>query len=561
MLLRYPGKVLTASILGIAVGMAGWAMAIFIQSVLDRAEDLGYVRLLAIAVAIVIAVRAGLIVFRRLFQLAFVRGLERRLAREYVDHLLRADYLSLTGYGTSDLYQRFRGMEHFRNALEDRLLGLFFDVFIVLAAGAIIFTHSPLLSILAAAGAVVPAVIVRWFRKSIERTFEETQRRDSDVMKACMDAFSGMRDLRVLGGAGDWSRRIDEKHESFQSSRFRHLRKLSILGTATSLFSSLIHVAILAIGAALLASKDLSAGQLMFIYTLSGFMLGPIENLVVSWIFFDSAIVALRRREEILTIPPEPRGFRPWPEDWTIRLEAASFGYVPGRPVLREISIEIPQGSSLAIVGESGAGKSSLLFLLSGLVRPVSGDVRIGGVPVHEIDRTEFSRFVGVVYQNPRLFHGTVRDNLLLGRDDRPADEELARILRQAGVDFVSSGNVPFDPDAPGFSSGEIQRLAIARALCRTPRVLLLDEPTSNLDSATEEAVWSALALRPKSCTLVFVTHRLKSSTVADRVLVLEDGRIAETGTCPELMEARGIYYDLWSRQMPFPPPFPTRIR
>jgi subfamily B ATP-binding cassette protein MsbA len=314
-------------------------------------------------------------------------------------------------------------------------------------------------------------------------------------------------------------------------------------------------VALLYAGALAQNEGDLSQGGLAFAFGMSGTMLGPLENLVVSWIFYEDANVVFERRAEVLGLPPESSGNKMVTTSLRGDLEVRSLGFeYPGRGIVLEgVSFVVPFGSSLAIVGESGAGKSTLLAILAGLLQPMKGDLLLGGISISEVGPASWRKSIGAVFHRPILFDGTLAENILLGLQatSTAALTSAASAARVDGLlkDLPEGFSTRVTGGGTGFSAGQVQRLAIARALARDPDILLLDEATSNLDEESESAIWNVLKSTSPSRTLVFITHRLKTSALADRILVLKGGRVVEWGSFDELMLKQGTYCELWQRQ------------
>jgi ATP-binding cassette subfamily B protein len=210
--------------------------------------------------------------------------------------------------------------------------------------------------------------------------------------------------------------------------------------------------------------------------------------------------------------------------------------------VLRDVSFRIPSGQAVAVVGESGAGKSSLVRLLTGFYPPSAGRIRVDGIPLGERNRNAYRRSLGVVLQDNHLFEGTVRHNVVFGRTGATADQ-VADALARAGVDL--SPDHPVADRGVNLSEGQQQRLALARAFLSRPAILLLDEATAALDGRSDRL------LRAPSeawgCTSVMVAHRLTVAAVADRILVLENGRLVEDGDHQTLLARNGVYTRLWN--------------
>lgn len=559
LLKAYPWQTAAAAFTGLLVGMMGWGTAIFVQYVVDHTHDLGRLHLLAFAVAFVLLLRGGVSLVRRSLQVHLARKIETDLSDRYVNHVSRLEMRFYEKYPTGDLLARLRGLEVLRNAFEDRFLGVTFDAILVLIAAGIMVRHSITLALVATVGAALPGLMIVCIRNSIKRSFDDLRRGEGDLSSRCMDALIGIRDLRLTEGENWVLSRIKKTYRGLQDFRIRHIMKLTWLGAAIGLVSAMSGILVLVLGAGDVASGRMSQGQLMFMFTMAGTMLGPLEQLASSWISFDEASVAFARFNEVLLLPAEPREAPPRNAGMKgeLRLEDVSFGYRSGQPVLNGVNLHVPAGSSLAIVGDSGAGKSTLLSLFAGLYVPDSGRVLIDGADLRSHGLPWVRRWTGVVFQNPHLFEATIEENIRMGRWDATMDEvrDAARLARaDEFINRLADGyRTRVSRSGSNFSGGQVQRIAIARALVCNPRVLLLDEATGNLDAHTEAAICGTLTEGVR-CTRLVITHRLSTTTRMDQIAVMEQGRVAELGTFDELMQSRGLFHKLWQRQNPLVP-------
>lgn len=555
---QYPWRTAAAAGMGLVVGMMGWGVAWLVQAVVDHTGNLDKLYLLGGAVTAVLVLRGVLSLVRRSLQVQLARGIESKLADRYFDHVTQLEMRFYDKYHTGDLLNRLRGIEVLRNAFEDRFLGVTFDAVLVMIAAGVMARYSLALAVIATIGASIPAIIIVVIRNSIKRSFEDMRRLDGDLSNHCMDALQGVRDMRLSEGERWIRTRIKDAYRHVQDFRIRHMMKLTVLGAGTVFVSAFTSVAVLIMGARLVGAEHLTQGQLMFLFTMAGTMLGPLEQLASTWISFDESSVAFSRYKEILGLPAEPRE-ESRENGATIRgaitFDNVSFGYRAGQPILSDVSLHIDEGTSVSIVGESGAGKSTLLSLLAGLYVPDQGRILIDQRDMRELGVEEVRRHIGVVFQNPHLFNATLEENIRMGSwNATPEDVRRAARLAHADgfIERLPEGYAsPVQRAGATFSGGQVQRIAIARALVGNPKILLLDEATGNLDAQTEAAIWATLTESGVRCTRVFITHRLSTTCRTDRIIVLDKGRICETGTFQELMQQQGHFHKLWRRQMP----------
>lgn len=338
--------------------------------------------------------------------------------------------------------------------------------------------------------------------------------------------------------------------------KVRYLRSLSFVqGTAVNA----LRTSILFLMLYLIFARQISVGQFFALWIYSFFIFGPLQELGTVINTYREAEVSLAAFQQILDTPPEPRPANPVRLAALSRLVFEGVGFrhqSAAAPAVQDVSFEVRRGETVALVGPSGAGKTTLVKLLVGLYRPQTGRILYDGEPQDRVDLEQLREKIGFVTQDTQLFSGSIRENLLFvrpGASDPECLEVLARaacegLLARAdrGLDtLIGEGGVKV-------SGGEKQRLSIARALLRRPQLLVFDEATSSLDSLTEEEIARTIrdVAHDHSGMTVLIAHRLSTVMHADRILVLERGRIVEQGRHDDLLERKGLYYAMWRQQV-----------
>ncbi len=373
------------------------------------------------------------------------------------------------------------------------------------------------------------------------------------------ESLSGVRVVQSFTREDYEKSRFRESIEKTFSLAMQRLRISALFGPVVSFLGFAAVVAVFWFGGREVLSGNLTAGQLFMFLVLTLTIAGSIGQFSGLWTGLQEALGATRRLFEILDtetdITEAPDAVALPRVQGHIKIEALNFAYLdhPEDLILQDINLEIQPGEVLALVGPSGAGKTTLVNLIPRFFDPDQGSIRIDGYDLRQVQVRSLREQIGLVPQETLLFGGTVRENLLYGRLEA-SEEELVAAARSANAhDFIMDLPNGYDTivgeRGVKLSGGQRQRLAIARALLKDPRILLLDEATSSLDSDSEGQVQQALQYLMQGRTSIVIAHRLSTIQNADRIAVLDDGRLVEAGTHQELLAAGGLYAHLYRRQ------------
>jgi len=371
-----------------------------------------------------------------------------------------------------------------------------------------------------------------------------------------------LRNIELVKSLGLAQQEIDHLNATtakilkLELKKVKYLRSLSFIqGT----FVNFLRTSILFLMLYLIFTQRITVGQFFSLFIYSFFIFGPLQelgNVVNTW---RETEASLENFETILAMKPEPRPEHPvtiGPLE-KLRFDRVTFQHQSAsRPALRDISFEVRRGETIAFVGPSGAGKTTLVKLLVGLYRPHNGHIFYNGTREDEIEIDGFRERIGFVTQDAQLFSGSIRENLLFVSPDA-TDEECLDVLRQASVESLLARaekglDTVIGEGGVKVSGGEKQRLSIARALLRRPQLLVFDEATSSLDSLTEEEISQTIrdVATSRDAVTILIAHRLSTILHADRIYVLERGQIVEFGRHEELVERKGLYYAMWRQQV-----------
>jgi ATP-binding cassette, subfamily B, bacterial len=408
---------------------------------------------------------------------------------------------------------------------------------------------------------IVPPMIALtlWYTRASDRGYGRVRDRIADVLADLSESLAGIR----LIAAFNRRKHNVIHHRNVTGEHFDANVAMAKVGAlyapGTEIIGIAGQLAMLYVGGRMVAAGELTLGELTaFILYLAAFF-APIQALVQLYSTYQSGQAAVRKLRELLgtrpTIEQKPDAKRLPPLEGAIELDHVRFAYADGSPVLDDVTLRVEPGEVLALVGPTGAGKSTVAKLVTRFYDPQAGRVLVDGHDLRDVDLQSLRSQLGVVPQEPFLFHGTLRDNLLFARP-AATPAEIAAACSAVGLDDIAA-RLPRGLDTPVFergaslSAGERQLIALARAILAQPRVLILDEATSNIDMQTEARIERALDHVLGGRTAIIIAHRLATARRATRIAVIDGGRVVETGSHDELVARGGRYAEMfatWAR-------------
>jgi subfamily B ATP-binding cassette protein HlyB/CyaB len=473
-------------------------------------------------------------------------------------HLLALPIAYFQARRVGDSVARVRELENIRNFLTSSALTLVIDLFFTFVFLAVMFFYSPLLTWIVLASfpfyIAISAGVTPLFRRRLDEKF----RRGAENQAFLVECVAGAETLKSMAVEPQMQRRWEEQLAGYVAASFRVLNLGNTSSQTVQLVSKLVMAAILYYGARLVIDGDLTVGELVAFNLLAGRVSSPVLRLAQLWQDFHQARLSVERLGDILNTPAEPvyspsRTALPAIRG-DVTFEHVTFRYrIDGPEILRDISLKVPAGQLIGVVGPSGSGKSTLGKLVQRLYVPESGRVLVDGVDLAQVDPAWLRRQIGVVLQENVLFNRSIRDNIALGDPAIPTERVVAAAKLAGAHEFILELPEGYDSiveeRGSSLSGGQRQRIAIARALIGDPRILIFDEATSALDYESERIVQQNMAQIARGRTVFVIAHRLSALRLADRIITIERGRLIEDGTHDDLIKTGGRYATLYRLQ------------
>ena len=547
------------------IQVLGIVPPLIIQNILDGVivhQSLNLLHLLIIGL-IVSSIFAQVMSTIRAFLANFmVRSMDFAMMSQFFKHTMSLPYSFFAKRKTGDIFARFQENQTIRAFLTESTVTTVLNLLMVFIYFTIMFFYNVKMTLLLI-GFVIPILMLTILATPKLKSYaREVFTSSTDAKAFLMEALGGAETIKGMGSERPVRLKWERKFAKALDVQYRAQKFNILVGLISQLLNAATTIAILWFGANLVLTQELSIGQLIAFNALMGSVLAPLMGLVGLWSLLNDAAVAMERLGDVLDLEPEQK-----PSELAsrvvlpdlqgeIRLEGVYFRYGGNESayVLENISLDIKPGELVAIVGRSGSGKTTLAKMLVGFYTPTDGKIVVDGYDMSVVDKEYYRAQVGYVMQSNLLFSGTIAENIASGDEspDRRRIEEVAKMADAHG--FISKMPLGYEQvvgeRGVGLSGGQVQRLCIARALYHDPRLLVFDEATSALDTQSESNIIGNMHDILKGRTAVIIAHRLSTIMRADKILVLYDGSIVEQGRHEELVDRKGMYFQLVQKQL-----------
>jgi len=554
---RLIGEVL---LITFGINLLGLAAPLFFQNVVDKVlvhDTLDTLTVLAVGYVAVSLWETAFGWLRTRLYSETSQKIDVELGARLFRHLMGLPIAYFEGRRVGDIAMRVRQLETIREFLTNASLTVLVDPLFTVIFLVVMWLYSTKLFVISLLTLPAYVLVAMFVTRPLQARIEEKFERGAANNALLVESISGINTVKAAAVEPQWQERWERQLAGYSDSSQRVINLGNSGSQLIQLVSKLNLAAILYFGARAVIDHQMTVGGLVAFNMFAQRVSGPVIRMAQLWQDFQQVRIAIARLGDVLNQPTEPgAGSRTaLPAiTGTVAFDHVRFRYgLEGPWTLDDVTLHIPAGTSLGIVGSSGSGKSTLTKLLQRLYVVQGGRITIDGVDIAQIDPAWLRRQIGVVLQENLLFNRSIRDNIALANPAMPLEQVVAAAQLSGAHEFIVRLPAGYDTQVEergtNLSGGQRQRLAIARALVTGPRILILDEATSALDAESEEIIQANLKAMTQGRTVVIIAHRLSAVRQCDRIIALEQGRIVERGTHDELLRAGGRYADLYRRQ------------
>jgi ATP-binding cassette subfamily B protein len=542
--------------------LIGLTTSIYVQKIVDHVlvdGNKNLLNLMSIGMIVLLVLQIFISAAKSIFTLRTGQLIDSQLILGYYKHLLKLPQQFFDTMRVGEIISRVNDAVKIRIFINDVALNIAVNIFIIILSFALMFTYYWKLALVILL--IIPFYSIVYFitnklNKKVERKVMENA---ADLESQLVESLNSISTIKSFGLESHTNLKTEVRFVSLLKTIYRSGVNSIFSGNSSEFFSRVFTIILLWVGAGFVLDNQITPGELLSFYALIGYFTGPVSSLIGMNKTVQNAVIAADRLFEIMDLERESNENKVQLTPamiGDISFKNVHFRYGSRVTVFNDLSLSLKKGKVTALVGESGSGKSTLISILQNLYPIHTGAVSIGQYDLKYIDNESLRKVVSVVPQNIDLFAGNVIDNIALG-DYEPDMKKIIHICTGLGImEFIEKlpggFNTYLGENGATLSGGQKQRLAIARALYKDPEILILDEATSSLDSASEQYVQRMVdILREQQKTVIIIAHRLSTVLNADKIVVLSKGIVVEEGKHDELLVNRSHYYELWKQQFP----------
>ena len=499
----------------------------------------------------------GLSAIRQHMLLYLSQKIDIPLLLGYFKHVYKLPMKFFTTRKVGDILTRFSDAFTIKNILTSVSLSLIMDIVLAAVSAVILYIMNSTLFVVVLILTIVSAVLIYAFKGPYKKINLKQMEAGARLNSQIIESLKGIETIKVLAAEEKSLETLEKQYIKNLKIAFQEGVLSNIQGSISSGVSTIGNLVLMYLGATMVIDGKITLGGLMAFTSLSGYFMDPIGRLISLQLSIQEASISMKRISEIYEVDKEQETdnkieVETIEED--IELENITFRYGSRAPVLKNINIKIPKGKKVALVGESGSGKTTVSKLLLKYYTPEEGKIKISGYDIEELDLYALRKAIAYVPQNVELFSGSIRENIILGKENVSYEEMKTACENASCNSFIERLPAKYDTfldeDGGGLSGGEKQRLALARALVKKSKFLILDEATSNLDFISEAKIYDTLFNKGKNLTMLIIAHRLSTIRSCDIIYVLDKGEVVEVGSHEELLNKKGYYYKLYVSQV-----------
>ncbi|PIE48935.1 MAG: peptidase C39 [Flavobacteriales bacterium] len=542
--------------------LLGLSTSIYIQKITDHVLVGGNTKLLnllSVIMLILLVLQVLIGVFKNIFIIKTGQQIDARLILGYYKHLLKLPQQFFDTMRVGEIISRINDAVKIRAFINETSLTLTVNVFIVIFSFGLMFSYYWKLALIMLA--IIPVyLIIYWITNRLnKKTERKIMERAADLESQLVESLNAVGTIKRFGLEDFANIKTETRFINLLHIGFTSALNSIFSGTSSQITSQIFTIILLWSGTYFVIDQEITPGELLSFYAIIGYFTGPVASLITANKTIQNALIAADRLFEIMDLEREESENKlklTADKIGDIEFKNVAFRYGTRVEVFKNFNLTLKKGEITAIVGESGSGKSTLISLLQNMYPLQSGNISIGGIDLQYIENHSLRKLVSVVPQKIDLFAGNVIENIAVGEFE-PDMERILNICKSIGVlEFIETlpngFNTYLGENGATLSGGQKQRLAIARALYKQPEILVLDEATSSLDSTSENYIQRTIkSLRKQHKTIVVIAHRLSTVVHADKIVVMEKGKVTEQGSHSELYKRKSQYYKLWEQQMP----------